>query len=230
MIVLLVATLAGLQMPSTERIEAALRKSSGERKYVLKQEGKAVGSLILKTTPGEDAVVFEDTLEGTLDGAKLFVSTKETAAVDGLALLAVKRTFLQGGQTVSIADGKAEITTGDRKDTVAITRRTIGESAVFRLLAAAEQKVGVSFTADVLSTITPELQKDWSIRCAAKEQIEIGGRKVETFRWEMKWEEKRERDGKPVVSRREETYWLDADGRLLRNVVAGGLEVELEIK
>lgn len=236
MMLLLAALCAVLQLPPDDKIEAVLKSNAGERRYTMLESGKPIGTCVMKTSLEKDGdrtvAVFHDVLEGTFQGEKVvFTTIEKSSLAGGMRLVSMKRTFPGTDLTVSVADGKAVVESAgaaESKTTVEVTPGTVGESAAFRLAGAMEQKIGASFKVDVLAPAEPELQKGWEFRCVAKEPVEIGGGvKVDAFRWELKWELKREPN---VTSSRNESYWFDAGGRLLRTKMASGPGLELVLE
>jgi len=174
----------------------------------------------------------------TIEGTEMILTVTEKASTDRLRLISAKRTTKEGGKEVdwilSVEGKKASLQSGGRKETIEVTEGTIGEHTVVRLVCAAEQKEGATFTADVLSGMEDQLQSGHSFRCLGKEQVEIGGKKFDAFKWENKgeWKVTRKIDDKefPTSTRVDNTFWVSPDGYLLRSTGAGASEFVLDAK
>ena len=223
------------------KYEAALKKF-GDRSFLLLVNGEKAGTLTLKTRiereGGRSVAVFEDRFVMAIKGEESILTVTEKASTDRLRLISAKRTTKEGGKEVdwilSVEGKKASLQSGGRKETIDITEGTIGEQAVVRLVCAADQKEGVTFTADVLSGVEDQLQRGHSFRCLGKEQVEIGGKKFDAFKWENKGEWKTIRkvgdEDVPGSTSVDNTFWVSPDGYLLRYAGAGGAEMILDAK
>jgi hypothetical protein len=210
---MLVALLA--QVPDAARIEAAVRKA-GERRYRLLEEGKPIGSLVLKTSVDRTTAVFEDVFDVTLGGQKMEMAMKETALLKDLSLRSASRKGRDGADwTLSVADRKAMMKVQGRSQTIDLAGATLGEQAVFRMICAAERKEGTTFKLDVLNFPAEELQKGRVFKCGPQETFELGGKKVPAFKWTESWESQGLRNGVPVSSKVNNIYWVSPDGVLL---------------
>lgn len=224
-----------------DKLEAALKKF-GDRSYLLLVNGKKVGTLTLKTRiekeGGRSVAVFEDRFAMTLEGVEMVLAVTEKASTQGLRLISAKRTTKEGGKevdwTVSVEGTKASLQSGGRKQTLDVTEATIGEQAMVRLVCVAEQKEGVAFAVDVMSGVDDQLQRAHSFRCLGKEQVEIGGKKFDAFKWENKGEWKIVRkvgdEEVPGSTSVNNTFWVSPDGYLLRSTGAGASEFVLDAK
>jgi hypothetical protein len=231
------ALLAALlvQAPDAARIEAAILKA-GERRYRLNEDGKPVGTLTLKssvvTIDGRKSALFEDVFDVTLGGQKVQMATKEKALLDGLALVSTSRKgpFSENGGdwTIAVADKKATITVQGRTQTIDLVGPTIGEQAAIRMVCAAEQKKGVTFKLDVLNLGAEELHKGHTFACLAREDLEIGRKKVPAYKWTETYESKGVRDGIPTSTKVDNAYWVSPEGVLLRSTSSGRMEMMLE--
>ena len=218
-----------------DKLEAALKKF-GNRTYRILIEGEQVGTCSLKTRIDKEGArpvaVCEDRFSVTMGGEEVTMTTTERASLDRLRLVSSKMIGKVGGKetpvTIAVDGRKATMTFEDRTPIFDITDATVGEQAVIRLVCAAEQKEGAEFKVDVLNMTTGTFQPGHAFKCVAKEQIEIGGKKVDAFKWEQKGEWG---DGKPPTSKTtvHNVYWVSPDGYLLRNVGRGG-EIVLDAK
>jgi len=225
-----------------DKLEAALTKF-GDRNYRVKFGNKESGNMSLRTRIEKEGdrniVVFEDRFAANLKGQELVLTATEKASLDRLRLISTKRITKDNGKevqwTVSVEGKKATLQSPDQKQTIEVSERTIGEQAVVRGICAAEQKEGVTFTADVMSGIEDQLQRDHTFRCLGKELLEIGGKKVGAFKWQHKgeWTVPRKVDDEDVAVTTEvdNVYWISPDGYLLRQTSNGGrTEIILDVK
>jgi hypothetical protein len=222
-----------LQAPGPDRIESALRKF-GERTYSMNEGGKKAGTWTMKTrletSEGRKTAVFEDEVDVTIGEKTVKMSMKETADPSHLRLLSAKRSGKEMDWSVVVDGARAKMVVDGREQIVEITETTVGEMGVIRLLCAAEQKPDSTFKVDVLSMTAERLQKEHLCRCAGKEVVEIAGKKIDTFKWEEKWELKGTLNGVSSTSRVDNTYWVSPEGYLVR---AGGperIQLVLEMK
>ncbi|HEU4339761.1 MAG TPA: hypothetical protein VFS19_06805 [Planctomycetota bacterium] len=215
-----------------DKFEAALKKF-GERTYRITEKGKAVGAMTLKTRIEKDGdrkvAVLEDTVEFDVGHAAVEINVKETAALDGLNLIFAERTAGKIEITASIRDGDAYLTVDQSQWLIRNIRNVQGELSVLRIVGMKKQEVGSAFKADVFVLESPSDELNHDFKCVAKETIEIGGKKVEAFKWEQKWKGKAIRGGESVDASIENTYWIGADGTLLRFKI-GQNEMTLDAK
>lgn len=225
----------------TDKMEAALKKI-GDRTYRILLQGKEAGTCSLKTRiekEGERSVaVFEDRYSLALEEHKIAILWTQKASLDRLRLISARHTTdLSGRKTewvVAMEGKKAFIERGGKKETVEVSDGTIGEAAMIRLVCVAEQKEGAAFTADVISSEEHQFQPGHSFKCLGKESVDIGGKKVEAFKWENKgeWKSTRKVDGQevPTTTTIENTFWVSPEGHLVRSMGSGGSELVLDSK
>jgi len=222
-----------------DKMEAALKKF-GERTYSIMMEGKKIGTAVLRTRmekeKGRTVAIFEDQI--TIGEGEMALKMKETASLDRLRLLGAEGSTKEGDKnekvSVTVDGKKAKITGRDPEIVVELTDAAVGEHGMLRMLCAAEQKVGASFKLDVLSLTAEELQPGHAFTCVAKEQIEIGGKKVDAFKWANKGEWKKTRkvgdQEVPATTTVDNTFWVSPDGYVLRSMNPEGMEVVLDAK
>jgi hypothetical protein len=224
-ILLAILLLAQAAPPQSEadRFEAAIKKF-GERTYRITEEGKPLGTMSLKSRiekEGDKTVaVLEDTVWLDLGPAKIELKLTETASLDGLKLIHAART-LDGKEedfevSASIRDGDAYVTVDRRHLIIREVRDVHGELGVLRLVGMKEQKVGSTFRAKVFVLESPSDELVHDFRCVSQETLGIGGKQVDAFKWEQKWKGKAIRAGASIDATVENTYWVAADGTLLR--------------
>jgi len=222
-----------VQISDADRMEAILKKA-GEHTYVFIQNRQKIGTLSLKTRiemeAGRKIAIFEDKADLELEGEKMTMSLKETAALGHLGVLSSMRHNNDGDWSIKIDGTKATMKVEGREQTLEITKMVVGEQGLLRLVCVAEQKAEATFKVDVLSMTGERLEKEHHFRCLGKEGVEIGGKIIDSFKWEEKWEWKGMVKGVPTTSRAENTYWVSPDGYLVRIVGATGLETVLETK
>ena len=223
-----------------DKLEAALKKF-GERTYRISDLGTEVGTVTLRSRIQKEGdrnvAVLEVEFKIKVEGQEVAMTFAETAELDGLRFVSARRT----GSTpdgrmetqVTVKDGKAVIKDGDDETTHAIGRDTIGDLAPFWLLCAAEQKKDATFKRDVLNLIMPGYEPGHVYTCAGPETIDVGGRKVETFKWTEKgeWKHPMKIDGKDMLmpSKVDNSYWVGAEGCLVR-FTSGRTELTLVTK
>ena len=217
----------------SDKLEAALKKF-GDRKYRVTEGGKPTGTMTLKTKLEKDGdgkiAVFEDTVIVDTGTGAVEVLLEEMASLDGLKLIGTSRTSDNKIQiAASIRDGDAILTGKDGHLIIRNVRNALGELAVLRLVGMKEQKVGGTFKANVFVLESPSDELVHDFKCVAKETIEIGGKKVDAFKWEQKWKGKAIRDGADEDAAVENAYWVAADGTLLRFKI-GPKEMTLDAK
>ena len=122
------------------------------------------------------------------------------------------------------------MTAKNKTHTIETTERTVGELAPLLLSCSAEQKVGATFKVDVLRMVTQRLEKGREFTCVDKDVLEIRGRKFDAFKWEERWVQEGPKDGAPVPTKVESTYWVSPDGYPLRSIIGPGMEVVLDVK
>lgn len=197
-----------------DKVEAALKRI-GERKYRLYSLGKESGSCTLKTTLEKDGdgkvAVFEDRNEGESE------VVIEKAALPALTLRSITIKDLQGRfiAVATVRDGKADVQTADERKTVDVTPSTLGLSAMFRLLCLKPQEVGTTFKIDILIP-GHFLLKDNTFRCAAKESVEIGGAKLDAFRWDHTAQRSVDTPEGTRTLSLANSYWIGTEGYMLR--------------
>ena len=222
-----------VQISGADRVEAIF-KNAGEHTYVFVQNRQKIGTLLMKTRiekeEGRKVAVFDDQMVIELEGKKMTVSMKETAALGHLGVLSSMRHNNDGDWSIRVDGTKATMKVEGREQTFEITETVVGEQGLLRLVCVAEQKVQASFKVDVLSMTGERLEKEHQFRCVGKERIEIGGRMIDSFKWEEKWEWKGTLKGVPTASRIENSYWVSPDGYLLRFMGPTGVEILLEMK
>jgi len=241
---LLLSTLLVQSAPAqseADKLEAALKKF-GDRNYRLKIAGKDWGTMTLKTRIEKECdqrrVLFEDSSVVGEVGEKSFHEIKESASIDRLRLISSRYELANKAHAelliATVDRSKGKISVNGLESSIEITSSTIGEQAIYRLVCAAEQKVGNSFKVDILSLTAETLQADSSFRCIAKERIEIGGKQLEAFKWENKgsWKITKKVAGRepPLTLSVDNTYWVSPDGYLLRQTGMRGLEMVLDAK
>jgi hypothetical protein len=219
-----------------DKLEAALKKF-GNRTYRITERGKPIGTTTLnwKVEKQDDrrVAVFEDTATLQVGPVAVTIILTETADLEGLKL--IRATREAGGPkgkleiSASIRDGDAYLTVNERQLLIRDIRNVMGELSVIRLVGMKEQKVGSAFKSNVFVLQSPSDELKHDFRCVAQETIEIGGKKVEAFKWEQKWKGKAIRDGESVDATVENAYWIGADGTLVRFKI-GPNEMTLEQK
>jgi len=203
-----------------EKAEAAIKKF-GVRKYKMLTQGKEAGTMVLQarveTEGGAKVVVLhlkgDSTIEGKVDGGTI----DEKTTLEGLRLLSVRTRTADGkvDEGISIKDGQATVTPVDGEvKTVKVTGSTIGFAAMFLIACVQEQKAGSTFKVDILHF--KDLQKDHEFRCVAKETIEIGGKKYDSFKWEQKGKGTIDLPDEDITYKIENFWWISPDGYLLR--------------
>jgi hypothetical protein len=214
-------------------MEAALKKV-GDRSYKISMEGESVGTLTMKTRIEKKGngkvVVFEDQMEMARGGEKMQMTMKETAALSHLRILSAQRGGKDMDWSVSVSGNKAVLKVEGREQTVELTEGAVGESGLLRILCAAEQKEKASFKVDVLSMTSERLEKDHHFTCLGKETVEVGGKKIDAFKWEEKGEWKITRNGIAGTSSVDNSYWVSAEGYLVRSIGPNGMEIVLQSK
>lgn len=204
-----------------DKTEAALKKF-GDRTYNL-TGGLAPMTVTMKTriekVGDRKVAVF---IHGDVGGTAI-----ETASLEGLLLLSEISSDPKGDvrKEISIRDSQATIIqNGKEQETVAVTKSTVGVSALWRLICMKEQKVGASFRVDLL-LYGDRVSKDHEFRCVAKETIEIGGVKHAAFKWDQKgeWTVKMRREVHTFAINH--SHWVSPDGYLLRWTAYKGGEV-----
>ncbi len=213
------------------KLEAALKKF-GNRTYGMYVSGRKAGKLAMKTKveteDGRRIAVFEDALTEPATGGQVTGKVTEKASLDDLRLISVRRvTDVIGRKSldlITVTGSMAAIRFDDEKrKTLEVPEKTVGEQTLLRLVCAAEQKKDAFLPIDVLSLTTGELESR-ELRCEGVVDVEIGDRKMEAFRWREKGQE-----GKPG-GHVKNTYWVSAAGHLLKYVGTAGVEYILESK
>ena len=216
-----------------DKLEAALKKF-GDRKYRVTEGGKPTGTMTLKTrievVGDRKEVVLEDRLERKIGDAVETVTITETSNLEGLALVRADLTATTAkGEvkaTASIREGDAYISGPDGILMLIGVEGGMGILAPPRILCMKKQEVGAHFNAEVILWNTPSDNQSHEFRCVSKESIEVGGKKVEAFKWEVRWTGDLIKGGKQSS---EKTYWIAPDGALLRFKTAS-TEMVLESK
>ncbi|HKS17394.1 MAG TPA: hypothetical protein VJU16_08790 [Planctomycetota bacterium] len=231
---------AATPQSEADKLEAALKKF-GNRSYRIKDGGKEVGTLTVKTRiekAGDRKVaVLEDEYAVKFDGVDTTMSYRETASLEGLRLVSGHHKIVTPGGPVEckivIKDGKARLQDGGENPILDISPTMVGELAVLRLVCAAEQKRGANFKADLLSLGVPAFEPGHAFRCIGPEQIQVAGKKVDVFRWEQKgeWKHKVTVDGQETTLTfvMDKSYWVSPDGYLVR-LRFNSLETTIETK
>jgi len=217
------------QAGDASRVESVLAQA-GERTYRMTQNGQKIGTFTMKTRVDKKTASFEDEMEIAAGPEKMKVVMKETAALPTLNLLSASRTGKDMDWSVFVDDLKATMKVEGRRQKVEITGSTVGEGGVLRLVCIAEQKVQATFQADVLSMTAERLEKEHIFRCVGQEVVDVGGKKMGAFKWEEKWEWKDMVNGVPTTSRVANSYWVSAEGVLLRSSALQGLGMLIELK
>jgi hypothetical protein len=221
MLAAVLAAALALQLPSGERVEAGLKKPL-DRSYRLVENDRAVGTLKLRratdTVEGRTVVVFRQEMEWTLEnGDQARMTFVETADAKDLRL--VSATYNDGSYewSVDVGERRANFTGGGANDRrVAVTDVTVGEVALLGVLAAAEQKDGVTLKLDVVSIPIRQYQPGHTLRCVGRDAVEIDGKRVDAFKWEDTWETTVTRGGEPRVVSNARTFWIAPDGHPVR--------------
>jgi hypothetical protein len=223
-----------------DKLEAALKRM-GECTYRMVQGGEVIGTMTLKTrfekVGDRKVAIFEDHATVKFGDKDFGMSLTERASLDGLRLISSIRTgnrpdgkFEWG---ITVKDGKVTTTVEDRTETFDVTKATTGEQAAMRLVCLAEQKVGASFKADVVTLVAERLDPDHAFRCVAQETVDIDGQKVESFKWEQKgeWNITRKIGGRevPATASINNAYWVAPEGHLVR-FSQGGMDFTLVSK
>ena len=237
---ILLVQAAPAQSPA-DKLEAALKKF-GDRNYRILLDGKDAGICSLKTRiekeGGKSVAVFEDQFAMALEEQKLVMTWTQKASTDRLQLISAKHTTDLSGRKsewiLQVEGKKALIESDGKKETVEIGVGAIGEAGMVRLVCAAEQKEGASFTADVMSGVANQFQPGHSFKCVGKESLDIGGKKLDTFKWENKgeWKSTVTVDGQEVPNSTsvQNTFWVSPDGYLVRSLGNGRSELILDAK
>jgi len=221
--VLLAAILAfqsATAQSEADKLEAALKKF-GERRYQVTEGGKATGTMTLKTRLDMEGdrkvVILEDQLVRKVGGTESTLTITETSALDGLGLMRAELAAVIPGRTIeataSVRGGDAYIKNDDGLLMLRDVKDELGVLTATRLLCAKPQEVGASFKARILLWTAPSPDRTHEFRCVARESIEVGGTKVDAFKWEQKWKGDLIKGGESSI---ENAYWLGADGALLR--------------
>jgi hypothetical protein len=216
-----------------DKLEAALKKF-GDREYRITDRGRALGKMSLKTRFEKEkdrtVAVFEDTVIDEAGTGAIGVLLEETASLEGLKLIRTSRTSEDKTEAgASIRDGDAYLSGKEGQLIIRDVRNALGERAVLRLVGMKVQKVGETFQANVFVLESPSDELVHDFKCVAKETIEIGGKKVEAFKWEQKWKGKAIRGGESVDAAVDNAYWVGTDGTLLRFKI-GSNEMTLNVK
>ena len=165
-----------VQISDADRIEAIF-KNAREHTYAFMQNRQKIGTLSMKTRidkeAGRKVAVFDDQVVLELDGKKMTMSMKETAALGHLGILSSIRHNNDGDWSIRIDGTKATMKVESQEQTFEITEMVVGEQGLLRLVCVAEQKVQSSFKVDVLSMTGERLEKEHQFRCVGKERIEI---------------------------------------------------------
>ncbi|HKS17397.1 MAG TPA: hypothetical protein VJU16_08805 [Planctomycetota bacterium] len=216
------------------KVEAAIKKF-GERTYRILEKGNAVGKCTLKSRIGEmegiTVAIFEDKIERTGDTPQVLDYT-EKAALKGLRLRWATREndgFKEDDPTVIIEEGDARVTSPEGNMTLVKVEGVRGERSLIRLLCMAEQKVGSVVQSDLLVLEPVDYQRRQEVKCVAAETIDVGGKKVATFKWVDKRKGRSILSGQPIAYDFDNAYWIAADGALVK-FTSGSLEMVLESK
>jgi hypothetical protein len=230
----IVASVLLLQAASAQseadKLEAALKKF-GDRTYGMYVSGKKAGLLKMKTSfeteNGRRIAVFEDSMIEPATGGKVTGTVTEKASLDRLRVSSLRWVTLQDGRktvdTISVEGSKATVRSEGARKTLDVPDGTMGELGLLRRLCAKEQAKGASFTVDILSHATQDLQSR-ELKCDGDVEIEIAGKKQACFRWSEQTQE-----GKPGAQVKN-TYWVSPAGHLLKYIGLGGVEYVLESK
>jgi hypothetical protein len=236
--ILLVSLLVQSAPPQSEadKIEAALKKF-GERKYRILEKGKETGTLTLKTRvetrDKEKRVILEDRMEmknGKLDAD---LELTEESSLDKLLLIRAARSGTapddEAKASVIQRGGDAFMSANGQHLIIRDTKTAIGERAVMRLVCLKEQKVGDTFRADVLVLDPMDWQEGRRFKCVAKEVVDVGDRKIETFKWEEKYAGTSSLSGKEIDVNINNAYWVGPDGYPVR-MKLGEVEMHIDAK
>lgn len=228
---------AATAQSETDKVEAALKKF-GTRTYRILEKGKPVGTFSLKTTLVEEdglkLAVFEDRLETKVGESTRTVDFSEKATLKGLALhwgtqkdSASKAT---SDPVITIRDGDGHVSTSATGNMLLKkVAGALGERALFRLVCMKEQKVGAVIEVHALVLEPIDYQMDRTVKGVAKENLEVGGRKIAAFKWVDKRDGSSILTGKPVAVPIDNTYWVGPDGALVK-FKCGSLEMTFESK
>jgi hypothetical protein len=229
MSMLLVAAILSLQVPDAARVESVLGKAP-ERRYKILVRGESIGSWTMKSSIEQDGgrkvVVLVDELDVTTPDGRQKMTIRETASLDGLRLISVKRTGDGLDWSAKVEGRKATMKVDGRESTHDTAAGTVGESGILRVVCAAEQKEKAEFKVDMLTLVAERHETGHNLRCVGREQVDIGGKKFDAFRWEHTWSGK----GGGLESTRDSTYWVSPDGYLLRATERPGMEMVLDAK
>lgn len=232
--VVAVAAALAAQRPSAERVEAAL-KDTAVCTYRLLENGARVGTMTVRvateTVNGRRRGVFTEEMEWkTPDDQKARMTFKETTDARDLRLLSAVYNDTSYEWSVDVEERRARFTGGGAKDrTVAVSDATVGMVTLLRMVGSAEQKEGATFKVDVVNIVARQYQPEHTVRCVGKEPVDVGGKPIEAFKWEDRWESTVMRDGEPRTLQFTEACWVGADGRILR-FRRGGFDAVLEVK
>jgi len=223
-----------------DKLEAALKKF-GERTYRMSEAGTEVGTVTLRSKVRKEGdrkvAVLEAEFKVKVEEMEAAMTFVECADLDGLKFLSARRS----GNTpdrkldshVTVKEGKALLKDGDAESSHAIGKETTGDLASVWLVCAAEQKKDAAFKLDVLNLAMPGHEPGHVFACLGKETIEIGGKKVEAFKWVEKgeWKHSIKVGGKDFErnSKVENHYWVNPEGYLVR-FTSGRTEATLDAK
>ena len=182
-------------------------------------ESKRTSTVEFRTRIEKDGdrtvVVFDDRFITKTGEKETIDSRSERASLPGLKLISMTEEAPgRPKRIVTIQDGRAKVTRGDDRFEFDVTPSTMGILSLTRALSIREQKIGDKFTLDLVRG--QELDRGHVLECEAKETIEIGGAKVEAFRWKQTWESKD--DITDEVIKHTQSYWISPEGFLLRLV------------
>lgn len=219
---------------SEQTLEARLKKF-GDRTYQILEKGNPVGKFTLKTRITEEEgvtlAVFEDKMEKGGDAAQT-VEYVEKAGIKTLRLRWATR--VDGGikeddPTIAMEDQDAHVTSDQGNLILRKAEGAVGERALIRLVCLQKQEVGNVLKTNLLVLDPVDYQRDQEIKCVARDTIEVNGKKVEACRWVDKREGKSVLSGQPIPYKFENTYWVTAEGSLVK-FKSGPLEMVLESK
>lgn len=203
-----------------DKTEAALKKF-GDRTYRVMEGSKATGTMTLKTRieriGDQKVAIFEDRLERKVGDALEAVTITETSKLDGLGLIrGESATSSPAGDveaSVSVRDGDAYTSGPDGMLMLLNVEGFMGILAPARVLSMKTQEVGATFKANVVLWTTPSGNSSHEFRCVSKESLEVDGKKIDAFKWEVKWKGKLIKGADRSIKKE---YWIGADGTLLQ--------------